>query len=104
MKVIKGLVFFFLLIVCFSSNVQAFGEKTFFGDGFQKHYIQGVDVRVANNGIFVNFEGTILNVSSVFMDESGAYIVGLGTCSRCGFPNDDMGKCQNARCPNYRRG
>lgn len=95
---------FFLIILCCASAVQAFDGSTITASGLEKHYIQGSDVKVANNGIFVNFDGTILNVSAVFIDEAGAYITGLGSCRRCGFPNDDMGKCQNPNCPNYRKG
>lgn len=93
-----------MLAVCFISSIYAFEGSSYSPSSLQKHYVQGNDVRVANNGIFVNFEGDILNVPAIYIDDAGAYIAGLGCCSYCGRPNDDMGKCQNARCKNYGKG
>lgn len=104
MKSINKFISFFLVVLCFSAAIHAFDGVTHTEADLQKHYIQGSDVKVANNGIFVNFEGTMLNVSSLFIDDAGVYIIGLGTCRRCGYPNDDMGKCQNPKCSNYRKG
>lgn len=91
-----------LLILCISSGLQAFEGVT--ENGLQKFYIPSGDVRVANNGIFVLFEGDMLNVSSVYLDNQGVYIAGMGVCRYCHKPNDDMGRCQYARCPNYGKG
>lgn len=94
----------FVFATCFISSTYAFESGSYSSNTLQKHYVQGSDVKVANNGIFVNFEGDILNVPAVYVDDAGAYIAGLGCCRYCGRPNDDMGKCQNARCKNYGKG
>jgi hypothetical protein len=104
MKMMSKFISFFLLILCCASTVKAFDGSTITASGLQKFYIQGSDVKVANNGIFVNFEGDILNVAAVFVDDAGAYIAGLGSCRYCGKPNDDLGQCQNPRCKNYGKG
>lgn len=101
MKIMKKCISFILLIFCCSNTIQAFDDSTLIAAGLQKHYIQGSDVKVANNGIFVNFEVCILNVPSVYSDLQGSYIISLGSCSECGLPNDDEGSCQNPTCPNY---
>ena len=93
-----------LFIFCMLNSVHADEGSSFTHDGLQKFYVQGSAVEVANNGIFVNFEGDILCVTGVFVDDAGIYIAGLGTCSYCGRPNNDVGQCQNPRCKNYGKG
>ena len=94
----------FLLLFLAGSTMYATAQKTYTKEGLEKFYVPAHDIVVVNNGIFVNFEGETLIVSSVHLDSSGAYIAGLGSCNYCGLPNDDMGKCMNPRCKNYRKG
>lgn len=100
MKLFTKLLAVFLIFSAFSNF--SFASNTHSNES-QKFYVQSSDVKVANNGIFVNYEGIMLNVSAIFVDEMGSYISGLGVCSYCHRPNDDLGRCQNARCPNYGR-
>ena len=104
MKRIHIFISFLLVALCFSSATFAFDDACFTADGLQKFYVQSTDVKVANNGIFVLFEGDMLNVSAIHFDSYGAYIAGMGVCRYCDKPNDNTGKCQNARCRNYGRG
>lgn len=92
--------FFLLILCCFSNVLLAFDDAAITEEGLQKHYIQSSDVEIANEGIFVNFEGDILNATAIFVDNVGMYIAGLGTCRVCHTPNDDLGRCQNSRCQN----
>ena len=48
-----------LFIFCILNSVHADEESAFTHDGLQKFYVQGSEVEVANNGIFVNFQGDI---------------------------------------------
>jgi hypothetical protein len=104
MKLISKFISLFLSLLCISNAAHAFDSAVFTESGLQKHYIQASEVKVADDGIFVNFEGDTLIVSSVFVDADGAYIAGMGHCRVCGRPNDDMGRCQWPRCPNYGKG
>ncbi len=101
MKMITRFASLFVLFLGCSGILQAFDGSAFTAEGLQKFYVQGNDVRVANNGIFVFFEGDMLNVSAVYVDSNGAYIAGLGSCRYCGRPNDEFGNCQFRRCKNY---
>jgi|GEM_PF-6132824 hypothetical protein len=77
--------------------------SAFTPEGLQKFYVNASDVKVADDGIFVNFSGSTLIVQSIYTDECGCYIVGRGYCGYCGRPCDDMGRCQWPKCPNYGR-
>jgi len=102
MKLASKCITLLLMVLSFAMSINA--AEGFTENGLQKFYVQGENVKVANNGIFVLFEGDMLNVSSIYLDSQGAYIAGLGVCSVCRYPNDDMGRCQNPRCRNYGKG
>jgi len=55
MKMVRNFISFLLIALCFSSAAFAFEDASFTSDGLQKFYIQSTDVKVANDGIFVNF-------------------------------------------------
>lgn len=99
MKLIPKFLLVLFAIYCFSNC--GFAQESIYKQDCQKYYIQASDVRIANNGIFVNVEGDILCVNAIYVDDIGVYIAGWGTCRSCNRPNDDLGRCQNARCRNY---
>lgn len=77
----------------------------------EKIYISAENVYFSQNSIFVEINGELVNVSSLFTDEQGLHIRSNSiapelkkwktwTCPECGYENSfDDSVCQNSECP-----
>jgi phosphoribosylaminoimidazole (AIR) synthetase len=96
-----------IMASCLHFGARAFGSETapLAGqciDG--KLYIEPGTVHVAPNGIFLNEEGSFIQVEAVCMDNSGVYVTGYNVVRWVQCPKPDCRKWydadrQSSKCP-----
>lgn len=100
-----------VILVCQSNRVDASQD---IDQENRKIYLAPQDICINEEGIFIALQGDLVNVTTLFSDESGIYVLDSSAphirnwrtwkCRHCGWVNSFLdNRCQNPDCPTRKK-